>query len=80
MTKILGAASQPQLAEILSSIEQGDDVILARDGRKIAQVKSLERAEEPRKKRVLGLGAGEKFYMADDFNAELPESFWMDKE
>ena len=58
MTKILDVASQPQLAEILRSIEQGDDVILTRDGRKIAEVKPLEKAEEPRKERVLGLNRG----------------------
>ncbi len=42
MTKILDVASQPQLAEILRSIEQGDKVILTRDGRVIAEVKPVE--------------------------------------
>jgi len=38
MTKILDVASHPQLAEILTYIEAGDDVILMRDGRKVARV------------------------------------------
>ena len=81
MTKILDVASQPQLAEILRAIEQGDDVILTRDGRVIAEVKPSEEsvAEKP-KERVLGLGAGEGYYMADDFDAELPDSFWLGEE
>lgn len=80
MTKILDVDSQPQLAEILRSIEQGDEVILTRDGRKIAEVKPVEESGNLRKKRVLGLGAGGKFYMSDDFDAELPDSFWLGEE
>ncbi len=81
MTKILDVASQPQLAEILRSIEQGDDVILTRDGRKIAEVKPVEQsAVEQPKERVLGLSRGAVTYIADDFDAELPESFWMGEE
>ncbi len=81
MTKILDVASQPQLAEILSSIEQGDEVFLTRDGRKIAEVKPVdEKLEQPRKKRVLGLGVGGKFYMSDDFDDELPDAFWLGEE
>lgn len=81
MTKILDVASHPQLAEILISIEQGDEVILTRDGRKIAEVKPVEESvvEKPRE-RIFGLGAGTGYYMADDFDAELPESFWLGEE
>lgn len=82
MTKVLDVAAQPQLAEILGYIEAGDDVILTRDGHKVAQVKSVEQAEAtaPRKERILGLGAGNGFYMADDFDAELSEAFWLGEE
>lgn len=84
MTKILDVAAQPQLSEILGLIDEGNAVILTRDGREIAEVKPLDeaaaKAAEPRKGRTLGLGAGREFYMADDFDAELPESFWMGEE
>ena len=81
MTKILDIASQPQLSEILRSIEQGDEVILTRDGRKIAEVRPLEQsvAEKP-KERIFGLSAGAVTYIADDFDAELPDSFWLGEE
>ena len=79
MTKILDVASQPQLAEILGYIEAGDDVILMRDGHKVAEVKSAEEAAKPGGW-VFGLGKEVITYVADDFDAELPESFWMGEE
>ena len=80
MTKILDVATHPQLSEILGLIDEGNAVILTRDGRQVAEVKPLKEAGQERKGWVFGLGAGEGFYMADDFDAELPESFWMGEE
>ena len=82
MTKVLDVAAHPQLAEILGYIEAGDDVILTRDGHQIAEVKSVDETEKsaPAKERVLGLGASTHFYMADDFDAELPDAFWLGEE
>lgn len=82
MTKILDVAAQPQLSEILGFVEAGDAVILTRDGRQVAEVKPVDEAETaaPLKERILGLGAGTNFYMADDFDAELSEAFWLGEE
>ena len=80
MTKILDVATRPQIEEILSSIEEGNEVVLMRGGRKIAEVKPAQETEMPRKKRVLGLGVGGKFYMSDDFDDELPDAFWLGEE
>ena len=80
MTKTLDVAAWPQLAEVLSAIGEDEAVVLTQNGRVIAEVKPLEQAEEPRKKRVLGLSRGAVTYIADDFDAELPESFWMGEE
>ena len=79
MTVILDVAAQPQLAEILGYVEAGDDVILMRDGQQIAEVKSVEETAKPLK-RVWGTHPNAISYIADDFDAELPESFWMGEE
>lgn len=79
MTKILDVAAYPQLAEILSYVEAGDDVILIRDGHKVAEVKSAEERLNSGGW-VFGLGANTITYVSDDFDAELPESFWMGEE
>lgn len=81
MTKTLDVAAWPQLAEVLSAIGEDEAIVLTQNGRKIAEVKPLEEsALEKPKERVFGLGAGKGYYMADDFDAELPESFWMGEE
>ena len=79
MTKILDVAAHPQLAEILGYIEAGDDVILTRDGHKVAEVKLADETVKPTK-RVWGTHPNAISYIADDFDAELPESFWMGEE
>lgn len=79
MTKILDVAAHPQFAELLSFLEAGDDVILTRDGRSVAEVKSVEATGKPTH-RVWGTHPDAISYIADDFDAELPESFWMGEE
>ena len=81
MTKILDISPQLQLSDVLSSIEQGNEVVLKRDGRVIAEVKPVKEipTEKP-KERVLGLSRGAVTYIADDFDAELPDSFWLGEE
>jgi hypothetical protein len=51
---------------------------LLRGDKAIARL-SAEPQEAPRKKRKAGLHEGE-MWMADDFNAELPDSFWLGEE
>lgn len=81
MTKFLDVDSQLKLADILRLVEKGDEVVLTCDGRKIAEVKPAgEKLEEPRKGWTFGLSAGAVTYIADDFDAELPDSFWLGEE
>ena len=81
MTKVLDVAAHPQLSEILGLIDEGNAVILTRDGRQVAEVKPVEEeVEQPRRERVFGLNRGAISYITDDFDAELPESFWMGEE
>ncbi len=81
MTKTLDVSAWPQLAEILSAIGEDEAIVLTQNGRVIAEVKPVEEGStEKPKERVFGLGAGEGYYMADDFDAELPDSFWLGEE
>ncbi len=81
MTKILDIASWPQLAEVLSSIGEGEQIVLTQNGRKVAEVKPLELEESaPSAKRVWGTHPNAISYIADDFDTELPDSFWLGEE
>ncbi len=78
MTKTLDVAAWPQLAEVLNAIGEDEAIVLTQNGRKIAEVKPVEeKMKKPRKERTLGLSAGAVTYIADDFDAELPDSFWL---
>lgn len=79
MTKILDIALWPQLAEALSSIGEGEQIVLTQNGRKVAEVKPLEESA-PCAKRVWGTHPNAISYIADDFDAELSDSFWLGEE
>lgn len=81
MTKTLDVSAWPQLAEILESMGEDEAIVLTQNGRKIAEVKPIEEiiVEKP-KERIFGLSAGAVTYIADDFDAELPDSFWLGEE
>ena len=81
MTKTLDISTLPQLAEALKEIGEDEAIVLTENGRKIGVVKpEEENTTEKPKERVFGLGAGEGYYMAADFDAELSDSFWLGEE
>jgi len=61
-----------QLADLLSMIANGETVLLIEDGKPVAQLIPAEESIEPR---ILGLHEG-KIWIADDFDAPLPEGYW----
>ncbi len=80
MTKTLDVSAWPQLAEILKEIGEDEAVVLTHNGRNIAEVKPLEKAVDSPKRRVWGSHPHSISYIADDFDAELPNSFWLGEE
>ena len=81
MTKTLDVSAWPQLAEVLKEIGEDEAIVLTENGRKVAEVKlTEEEIEKATKGWTFGLGVGGKYYMADDFDAELPNSFWFGEE
>ena len=61
-----------QFAEVVARANAGDEVILTHDGAQC--VKLIPLPAQP--VRQLGLHAG-AFQVADDFDAPLPEGFWL---
>ena len=61
------------LAELVEQALQGDEIILTENGAPLVRLLPVEETKRPR---VPGLNRGE-VWMSDDFNAPLPDSFWL---
>lgn len=64
--------AQTHLSELLALVEQGEEVLIARDNEPVAKLVSLPR----QKKRVFGQHRG-KVWVSDDYDAPLPDDFWL---
>jgi antitoxin (DNA-binding transcriptional repressor) of toxin-antitoxin stability system len=64
----------PAVTELLALLTNGDEVVLASEGKAIARLVPAvsEKSETPR---VMGLFEGQG-WMSDDFNEPLPDEFW----
>ncbi|RYG66568.1 toxin-antitoxin (TA) system antitoxin, partial [bacterium] len=65
------------LNELLEQVQAGDEIVLSRNGQDIERIVTPSLAEMAPSKRVAGLNKGWISYIADDFDAELPDSFWL---
>jgi prevent-host-death family protein len=61
--------AKTRLSKLLEQVEAGEDVVIARNGKPIAQLIPVQRRREPR---VPGAWKG-KGWIADDFKAPDPE-------
>jgi antitoxin (DNA-binding transcriptional repressor) of toxin-antitoxin stability system len=66
--------AQQHLPELVESIGQGDEVLLAKKGEPIAKIVALPRAQKER--RVFGEYRG-RIHMSEDFDEPLPDDFWL---
>jgi hypothetical protein len=62
------------LDELLAELDANTELLLTRGSSPVAKIASVE-ANTPPKERILGLHEGGG-WMSDDFNDELPMSFW----
>lgn len=62
--------AKTHLSRLLSRVERGEEIIIARAGRPVARLVPVQ--PESSRRVALGLDRG-KVWMADDFDAELPE-------
>jgi antitoxin (DNA-binding transcriptional repressor) of toxin-antitoxin stability system len=62
--------------------KSGDEIVLEENGKPFAKITPIEETKEIQaNQRIAGLGKGNKYFMSDDFDAELPDEFWgFDKE
>ena len=65
--------AEMRLAELIGLAQQGDEIVIARDDQ--ARVK-LVPIPQKANKRVFGQHRG-KIRMREDFDAPLPEDFWL---
>ena len=64
--------AKTQLSKLVDLASSGSDVIIARNGTPLARLTAIDNKQ----KRMVGFGALEgKGWIADDFDAPLPEDF-----
>lgn len=67
---------EKQLAELLALVENENEIVIAQNGQPIARLASVA---PKKKKRLAGLNRG-TIWTSKDFDAPLPEEFWLGKE
>jgi len=65
--------AQTQLLKLLSFAMEGNEIIIVKDDKPLARLVPISSTTQPR---VPGLNKG-KIWTSDDFNAPLPDEFWM---
>lgn len=80
MTKTISLSEDISIQAVIALTRNGDEVVIEENGTPLAKITPIENIDKP-KKRVLGLGSGDGYFMSDDFDDELPDEFWgFDKE
>lgn len=59
---------------VIALTRTGDEVVIEDNGEPLVKITPLAKPEIT--PRVLGLGAGKRYFMSDDFDDELPDEFW----
>lgn len=67
---------EKQLAELLAIVENDGEIIITQNGKPLAR---LESVAPQKKKRIAGLNRG-MIWTSEDFDAPLPDEFWLGKE
>jgi prevent-host-death family protein len=67
------AEARSHFDEVLSSVEKGAEIIIAKDEKPVVRMVPVA---PPAKKRKLGLGRGEG-WISEDFDEPLPDEFWL---
>jgi prevent-host-death family protein len=62
-------AAKTHLSRLIDQVNAGEEVIITRHGRAVARLV----AADPAKLRKLGLLEGQGYWVADDFDAPLPD-------
>ena len=66
-----------QLAELLAIVENNGEIVIAQNGKPLARLEPI--TQPKKKKRIAGLNRG-MIWTSEDFDAPLPDEFWLGKE
>ncbi len=64
---------QPQLSELLDQVSLGHEVLIVEGDKQLARIVPVI---SPKKERISDLNKG-AFWISDDFDAPLPDEFWL---
>jgi len=67
--------AKTHLSALIAAVEAGEEVIISRANKPVVKLVPVE--PEKQVKRVFGLHQDEPYYIAPDFDAPLPEEFWI---
>ena len=70
MTEVSLEDAEKQFRRLIEQVTNGEEVVITRDHQPVAKV---IRCDHPLKERPLGTAKGQILYIADDFDAPLPE-------
>ena len=73
MTKTV-SIKETSIQIIIALTRNGDEFVIEENGEPLAKVLPIEKFES--KQRILGLREGQ-VWISDDFDDELPDSFWL---
>lgn len=76
MTKTV-SVNDVSIQTVIALTRNGDEVVIEENGEPLAKVSPIEKPE--RKERILGLREGQ-VWLSEDFDDELPDSFWLGEE
>lgn len=66
--------AKTHLSELLAMAMNGEEVVIAKANKPMVR---LVPVEPPKKARVMGLHKDEEWSIAEDFDAPLPNGFWL---
>ena len=67
--------AKTHLSALIAAAEAGEEVIISRANKPVVKLVPVE--TEKQAKRVFGLHQDKPYYIAPDFDAPLPEEFWL---
>ena len=66
--------AKTNLSALIAAVEAGEEVIIARANKPVVKLVAMEAKPV---QRIPGLHKGTVLYMSDDFDAPLPDEFWL---
>ena len=69
--------AKTNLSSLIAAAEAGEEVVISRANKPVVKLVAMESAP---KKRQFGLHKGAALYISEDFDAPLPDAFWLGDE